>query len=108
MATKRVNTATLIRGQLYTLRHPDHTPQNPKDSLRFEYGKPEPIDESRILIMLENMHEETRDGEGEIFEKPIFRIDRNVHAPDNSNHKKPTRLAANRKVKKTPRRHVRA
>lgn len=104
MATKRVNTATLIRGQLYTLRHPDSTPQNPIDSLRFERGKPIPISEPKILTMLENMVEETEDGEGEVYEKPLFRIDRNVAMEDAGNIKKPTRLSADRSVKKNTRR----
>lgn len=102
-ATKKVNTATLIRGQLYTLRHPDHTPANPKDSLRFERGVPVVIAENHILVMLEDLYEETMDGEGEMYEKPIFRISRNVAAPEGGNNKGPTRLSSERKVNKAPR-----
>ncbi len=101
-ATRKVNTATLIRGQTYTLRHPDNKPQSPKESLRFQRGKPVPIEDSRILSLLEDLTEEVRDGEGEVYEKPVFRIDRNVDEPDQA--KGPTRLSATRTVKAKPRR----
>jgi len=99
MAIKKVNTATLIRGKVYTLRHPDNTPQNPVDSLRFERGVPKSIEDNRILALLEGMVEEIEDGEGEVFEKPVFRIDRNVDAPEDG-VRKPTKLSATRTVKK--------
>lgn len=98
MAIKKVSTATLIRGQTYTLRHPDNKPSSPKDSLRFLRGQPAVIEDTRILAMLENLTEEVRDGEGEVYEKPVFRIDRNVDAPDPE--KGPTRLSPTRTVKK--------
>lgn len=102
MATRKVNTATLIRGELYTLRHPKSTPDKPLDSLRFEYGKPVVIDDKDILIELENLHDETTDGDGEVFEKPTFRIDRNVAEPDGGVKRGPKRLSATRTVKKRP------
>jgi len=104
MAGNRVNTATLIRGEVYTLRHPDNTAKDPKDSLRFEYGVPVVIHEKKILDILENLHDLTFDGDGEEFEKPRFRVERNVPAPDDtgSNIKRPTRLSADRKVKSRP------
>lgn len=107
MATnKRVNTATLIRGEVYTLRHPDNTAQSPKESLRFEYGVPVVIDDNRILTILENLIDEVTDGEGEIYEKPRFRVERGVSVPEPDNFKKPTRLAADRTTKRRPRRRA--
>lgn len=108
MAGTRVNTATLIRGEVYSLRHPDSTAKDPKDSLRFEYGVPVVITEKKILDILENLHDITFDGDGEEFEKPRFRVDRNVPAPDASasNIKRPTRLAADRRVKTRPRKRA--
>lgn len=99
MAIKKANTATLIRGATYTLRHPDHKPQAPKDSLRFERGVPVVIEDPRILNILQNMMEEIEDGEGEVYEKPVFRVDRGVDAPDETN-KGPKRLSATRVVKR--------
>lgn len=99
MAIKKVSTATLIRGQTYTLRHPDNKPQSPKDSLRFQRNKPVVIEDARTLSLLENLTEEVRDGEGEVYEKPVFRIDRNVDAPDEDNTRT-TRLSSTRAVKK--------
>lgn len=98
MATRKVTTATLIRGQVYTLRHPDYSPQNPKDSLRFKRGEPVVIDDPKIVTKLENLYEEVPDGDGEISEKPIFRINRNVDAPD-EDEPRPRRLSADREVK---------
>lgn len=103
MAIRKVNTATLIRGQVYTMRHPDHTPQNPKDALRFERNIPKVIDEAHILAMLEDMTEEIPDGEGEVYEKPVFRIDRNVDAPADA-RSNVTKLSSTRVVKKRARR----
>lgn len=100
MAIRKVNTATLIRGKVYSLRHPDNTPQNPRDSLRFERGVPVIIEESHILTMLENLSEEVGDGEGEYYDKPVFRIDRGVDAPEDSSRPKVTRLSPTRVVKK--------
>ena len=103
MPIRKVNTATLIRGQLYSLRHPDNTPQDPKESLRFEYGKSKVIEEPHILTMLEELYEETKDGDGEVFEKPIFRIDRGVTVDDAPRGRTKTRLTADRTiVKKRP------
>lgn len=102
-ATKRVDTATLIRGQLYTLRHPKSTPKDPIESLRFQYGVPVVIDDPDILATLEDLEDETIDGEGEMFSKPIFRIDRNVPAPEPANYKGPTKLSSDRVAKKRPR-----
>lgn len=109
MAANRVNTATLIRGEVYTLRHPDGTPKDPKESLRFEYNVPVAISDKRILEILENLHDITFDGDGEEFEKPRFRIDRNVPHPDadtGSNVRRPTRLDPSRKQKIRPRKRA--
>lgn len=106
MAGKKVNTATLIRGDVYTLRHPDHTPQKPREALRFTYGVPVVIDERHILDYLENLHDETTDGDGEVYEKPRFRVDRNVSEASPANHKSPTRLAHDRPVKRRPRKRA--
>lgn len=109
MAGTRVNTATLIRGEVYTLRHPKGTAKEPRDSLRFEYGVPVPIADKEILEILENLHDITFDGDGEEFEKPRFRVDRNVPAQDAqrvSNAKKPTRLSAGRTAKIRPRKRA--
>lgn len=105
MAGNRVNTATLIRGEIYTLRHPDNTAKEPKESLRFTYGVPVVIHDKRILDTLENLHDTTFDGDGEEFEKPRFRIDRGVPHPDAtpSNNKSPTRLSSTRTTKVRPR-----
>lgn len=107
MPTKKVNTATLIRGSLYTLRHPKSTPQEPKDALRFEYGKPVVIDDTDILRKLENMYDEITDGDGEVYEKPRFRVDRGVPMPTDDDEQpsygtraRPKRLSATRKVKR--------
>jgi hypothetical protein len=108
MPSKKVNTATLIRGSLYTLRHPNSTPQDPKDALRFEYGKPVVIDDADILRKLENMYDEIQDGDGEVYEKPRFRVDRGVPMPTDEDESgggfgtraKPKRLSATRKVKR--------
>lgn len=102
---RKVNTATLIRGQVYTLRHPDYTPQNGLESLRFERGKAKVIEDPKILKILEDLEEETSDGDGEVFVKPVFRINRNVEeAGEDENAPRKTRLSADRVVKKRPRR----
>lgn len=110
MPTKKVTTATLIRGSLYSFRHPDNTPQNPVEALRFERGVPVPITDQRIINILESLTDETRDGDGEYFDKPIFRIDHNVPMPDHEHNygshrqvvgtqKQPRKLAADRPVR---------
>lgn len=106
MAGKKVNTATLIRGEVYTMRHPDHTPQKPLESLRFRYGEPVIVEDPKILSILENLYDEMTDGEGEVYEKPRFRVERNVNAPEQGNVKQPTRLSSTRKVKSRPRRRA--
>lgn len=100
-ATKRVNTATLIRGELYSYRTGD--PNNP--TIRFEANKPVPIESKELLSILEELHDVTFDGDGEEFEKPRFRIDRNVPWDEGSEGKPkgPTRLSSTRKVTKRPR-----
>jgi hypothetical protein len=107
MPSRKVNTATLIRGSLYTFRHPKSTPQDPKDSLRFEYGRPVVIEDQDVLRRLENMYDEITDGDGEVYEKPRFRVDRGVSMPDDEDdgpgtgtRARPTRLSATRKVKR--------
>lgn len=99
---RKVDTATLIRGQIYIFRHPDYTPQNPKESLRFERNKPKVITDPKLLSMLEDLTEETTDGDGEVFDKPLFRINRNVEEPDSDDAPRKTRLSADRAVKKRP------
>lgn len=93
MATKRVNTATLIRGEIYTMRHPHSTPQSPKDPVRFEYGKPVVITDSKLLDTLENLIDLTEDGDGDQYEKPRFKISKMVLPPDEE--KKPLRVSGN-------------
>lgn len=101
--TTRVNTATLIRGEVYTLRHPDNTAKNPVESLRFTYDVPVVIAEKKILELLEDIYDETEDGDGELYEKPTFRIDRGVQPPDDGK-RKAKRLDASRSVKTSKRR----
>ena len=109
MPTKKATTATLIRGSLYSLRHPDNTPQNPLEALRFERGVPKVIDDQRIVAILEDLTEETRDGDGEYYDKPIFRIDTNAQIEVENNYgrsgtrARPTKLEADRVVRKRPR-----
>lgn len=98
---RRVNTATLIRGELYALRHPDNSPENPKESLRFKRGEPVVIDDPKILALLEDLYEETEDGDGEIFEKPTFHIERGVSGPADTT-KKNVRLKSDRVSKRRP------
>ena len=99
---RKVDTATLVRGQIYIFRHPEYTPQNGKESLRFERGVPKVITDPKMLSILEELTEETQDGDGEVFEKPIFRINRNVEEPDGDEKPRKTRLSADRAVKKRP------
>lgn len=101
---KRVNTAELIRGQLLSLRIPMHLEKGttPSEPLRFERGKPLVIADATILSWLESQMEEIEDGEGEVFEKPTFRIKRNVPAPDSDDRPSRTRLDADRTVKTRP------
>lgn len=102
-AQKKVNTATLIRGQLYTFRHPENRPDNPKDSLRFEKDKPVVIDDKNLLSMLEDIYTETEDGDGEVYEKPLFRIERGVNPPEEESKTRRHRLSADREIKRRPR-----
>ena len=102
MALRKVNTATLIRGKVYSFRHPDSSPQKPLDSLRFERGVPKIIEDSRILNLLEDLTEEIGDGEGELYDKPVFRVDRGVDAPDGEPVSKVSKLSSTRVVKKKP------
>jgi hypothetical protein len=100
--SKLVTTATLIRGKVYTLRHPDGTPQDPKDSIRFEYGKPQVLDDPKIAAYLEKLHDKISDGDGEEWEKPVFRISRNVPDPREASIEdelRPRRVSASRTVK---------
>jgi hypothetical protein len=101
---KRVTTATLIRGQVYNLRHPENKAGAPKDSLRFKRNEPIVIDDPKIAKMLEDIVEETVDGDGEVFEKPVFRVDRNVAEPADNSTPRVKRLAADRKIKTRRRR----
>lgn len=101
MALRKVDTATLVRGQVYTLRHPDFTPQNPKESLRFKRGVPVIIDDPKILRKLEDLVDEIPDGDGEITDKPIFSIKRGVIAPDDD-EARPRRVSAEREIKLRP------
>jgi len=105
-AIKKVNTATLIRGELYTVRHPEDTPKNPKEAFRFKRNVPVVIEDPRILAKLEDEVDETEDGDGEIYEKPRFRIDRGVTAPDDETLRGRTRLSASRSVKSRPRKRM--
>lgn len=102
MAMRKVNTATLIRGEIYTLRHPKSTPTHPKDSLRFEHGKPVVIEDLDVLKILEDLYDTTIDGDGEEFEKPTFHVQRGVQAPDDDLSNKPKRLSSSRAVKRKP------
>lgn len=102
-AQRKVNTATLIRGQLYTFRHPDNRPDNPIDSLRFENGKPVIVEDKEILALLEDIYTETEDGDGEVYEKPLFLIERGVAPPEDEKKQRRHRLSADREVKRRPR-----
>jgi hypothetical protein len=103
MPTKMVNTATLVRGKVYTLRHPDNKPQSPRDSLRFVKGVPLIIEEPHILRLLENLTDDVTDGDGEVFAKRLFRIDRNVPAPESSgdDYQEDTRVRSSRVTRNT-------
>lgn len=101
----RVDTATLIRGEVYVLRHPDSTPQKPLDSLRFKRDVPVVIEDRKMLAAIAELYDELEDGEGEVYEKPMFRIDRNVTRPDDPDETHRHRLSADRVVKKRPRRN---
>lgn len=103
-AQRKVDTATLIRGDQYAIRHPDNTAANPKESLRFQLGVPTIIEEKKILEILENLHDEIEDGDGEIYEKPRFHIQRGVTPPEDENARsKPKRLSPTRSVKRRKR-----
>jgi|SRR6056297_2574865 len=102
---KRVTTATLIRGQIYNLRHPDNRAGNPVESLRFKHGVPVVIEDPKIVKVLEDIYDESTDGDGELYEKPVFRIDRNVAEPDGETKPRAKRLSSDRQVK-TKRRRI--
>jgi hypothetical protein len=99
-ATKRVSTATLIRGEVYHLRHPKHTIADPKEALVFKYGLPVVIEDRDIADMLEEIYDETRDGEGEVYEKPVFRVERNVAEPESDTKPRSKRLSADRPIRR--------
>jgi hypothetical protein len=101
---KRVTTATLIRGQVYNLRHPDSKPGAPKDSLRFNRGVPIVIDDPKIAKMLEEIVDETTDGDGEVFEKPVFKVEYGVEDPTTEAAPRARRLDPDRKIKTRRRR----
>lgn len=98
--TKRVTTATLIRGQVYTLRHPDYKASDPIDPLRFEYNVPVVVNDERIAQILENIYDEVVDGEGETYEKPRFKVERGVAPPEPVDARKPKRLSADRPIRR--------
>ena len=101
MPIKRVNTATLIRGEFFSHRPFVPKGMQPKEPIRFRYGEPVVITDQAVLKELEDMYDETTDGDGEIFEKPRFQIARNVMPPEaDSGVRRPKRLAAGRKVVK--------
>lgn len=86
----KCNTATLLRGRTYTIR-----------SIKFERGVPKRIDDDDFLQILEDEIDEIPDGEGEVYAKPRFLIERDVDDPDR-NKKVATRLSATRTVKSGP------
>lgn len=106
MATKLVDTATLVRGKVFAVRIPASL-QKPGDTLvkplRFKKGIPVVIDNPAVLDYLEDMVDDVPDGDGEIFEKPRFAIERGVEEPEDNNayHPRRTRLDAKRSVRKT-------
>lgn len=102
---RRVTTATLVRGQVYNLRHPDNKAGSPVESLRFKRNEPMVIEDPKIAKMLEDIVEETMDGDGEVFEKPVFRVERNVPEPgSDAEAGRPRRLSADRTIKTRRRR----
>lgn len=112
MPAQKVDTATLIRGEVVSVRLPRHLDKGkpeggPSDPIRFEYGKPVPVKDKDVLKYLEDMTDEITDGEGEVYEKPRFRVDRNVSTPEpESTGPRRTRLEANRTVKRKPRKRA--
>jgi hypothetical protein len=74
--------------------------------MRFEYGLPRVIKETKILAFLEDMFDEIEDGEGEVYEKPTFSVKRGVAAPEdpNSRRSRTKRLDADRPIKRKVRR----
>lgn len=101
MPIKKVNTATLIRGEVFSHRPWTPPGMTPKEPIRFKYGEPVVITDAAILAELEDMYDETTDGDGEIFEKPRFSVARNVMPPEaDGGIRRPKRLAANRKIVK--------
>jgi hypothetical protein len=100
MATKLVDQATLIRGETYTLRHPKSTPVAPLESLRFTRNEPKTIEDKDLLDMLEDLVEDSYDSDGELYEKPLFRIERGVRI-DIDTSPRARRLEASREVRTT-------
>jgi hypothetical protein len=78
MATRLVNTATLTRGNVYSLRHPKKI----GECIRFENGKPMVVEDEAVLNVLEGLMDLIEDRDGEVFEKPIFSVKRKVPAPE--------------------------
>lgn len=108
-ATKRCTTVTLIRGGVLSVRLPVHLQkgETPAEPIRFERNKPVVIDDKTVADWLENQFEEIEDGEGEVYEKPTFRVDRNVPIPGSDEPVNRTkRLSADRQVKKRPRKRA--
>jgi hypothetical protein len=106
MPAQRVNTATLIRGQVLSFRLPKHLQKKIEDAepIRFAHGKPLPIADTALLKHLEDMHDEIEDGEGEVYAKPVFRIERNVELLDDGSVSRVKRLASDRVAKRRPKR----
>lgn len=73
-----VNTATLIRGRMYSWRHKTLATMEP---IQFKSRIPVVIEDDKILALLEDEIEEVGDGEGEFYEKPRFSIKRGVPRP---------------------------
>jgi hypothetical protein len=67
--TDLVNVATLVRGRVYFY----------KDQ-KFEVGKPTVVS-NELANILEELHEEISDADGERFEKPFFYVQRGVPRP---------------------------
>lgn len=99
MPAKLVDTATLIRGQVYSYRH---NYQDVKDNpLKFVKGEAVIVTNKDLLADLEDLVDEVEDGEGEAFEKPVFRIARKVQEPDsNEGSTRVRRLAADRPIRR--------
>lgn len=106
MPAQRVNTATLIRGKVLSFRLPKNLQKKIEDAepIRFQAHQPVPIADASLLKHLEDMHEEVADGEGEVYEKPVFRVDRNVELDSDGTVSRVKRLSSTRSVKSRPKR----